>query len=97
MLGYYLEAGVHIWPEAWKQGRLSRSDAVVFVRYDDYDTQHAMPKGVVRNPAGDRFDWTFGINFYPVPNLVLKIDYQVKKSDGPDPADMINLGIGWQF
>ncbi len=97
MLGYYLEAGVHIWPEAWKQGRLSRSDAVVFVRYDDYDTQHAMPKGVVRDPAGDRFDWTFGINFYPVPNLVLKIDYQVKKSDGPDPADMINLGVGWQF
>ncbi|WP_456433978.1 porin [Thermosulfuriphilus sp.] len=97
MLGYYLEAGLHILPESLKRGRLSRAEAVFFVRYDDYDTQHAMPSGVLRDPSGDRFDWTFGLNFYPIPNLVLKIDYQVKKSDGPDPADMINLGVGWQF
>lgn len=97
ILGYYLEAGYHIMPEAWKTGKLKNSDAVVFARYDKQDTQHGMPAGVAANPDKDRQDWTFGLAFYPVPNLVLKADYQVLESEGADPDNAINLGIGWQF
>jgi len=68
------------------------------VRYDDYDTQYKMPSGVPENPAGDRYEWTMGLSFYPIPNFVIKADYQIRE-DGTDEDldDLFNLGIGWQF
>jgi len=97
IFGYYLEAGYHIMPDVWKTGRLKNSDAVVFARYDKQDTQYGMPDGVAASPDKDRYDWTFGLAFYPVSNLVLKADYQVLESEGADPDNAINLGVGWQF
>ena len=83
-------------PEEWKRGKLAKADATVFVRYDDYDTQHKMPSGVSENPAGDRTDWTFGTNFYLTPNLVLKADYQIRDdASSKNPGDLLNFGIGW--
>lgn len=98
IFGWYLEGGYRFWPEGFKKGLLEKSDAVLFVRYDDYDTQYKMPSGVSKNPAGDRYEWTLGMNFYILPNLVFKADYQIRedKSDS-DPDDLFNLGIGWQF
>lgn len=97
IFGWYLEAGWHFWPESFKQKKLEKSDAVFFVRYDDYDTQYDMPPGVAGVPEGDRTDWTFGINFYPVQNFVAKLDYQIRK-DGTDADEsLLNLGLGWQF
>ncbi len=99
IFGYYLEAGYHVLPNSWKTGKMKKTDVVLFVRYDDYDTQYKMPAGSAENPEGDRQDWTFGISYYPVHNLVLKADYQVRKDAVPmsDPADFFNLGLGWQF
>ncbi len=98
ILGWYLEAGYHFWPEAWKRGKLAKSDAVVFARYDDFDTQFKMPSGVARNPAGDRSEWTFGVNFYLTPTFVLKADFQIPEdATGSDLDKKINLGVGWQF
>ena len=98
IFGWYLEAGYHFWPDRFKNGLLSRSDAVFFVRYDDYDTQYKMPAGIAANPEGDRTDVTIGLNFYPVPNFVIKADYQIRddKSD-IKPDDLFNIGIGFQF
>lgn len=98
LYGYYIEAGYHIMPEAWKRGRLANSDLVAFVRYNEYDTQHKMPAGVTPATGKDRSDWTLGLAFYPAPNFVLKADYQVLEADGDtDPDNAINLGVGWQF
>ncbi len=98
IFGWYLEAGYHFMPERWKRGKLENSDAIVFARYDYFNTQFDMPSGVSANPAGERSEWTFGVNFYPVPNLVLKADYQYRTNEGDDPADnRINFGIGWTF
>jgi hypothetical protein len=98
IFGWYVETGYHFWPDSFKKGLLEKSDAVLFARYDDYNTQYKMPSGVSKNPAGDRYEWTFGLNFYFLPNLVFKADYQIPqdKSDN-DPDDLFNLGIGWQF
>lgn len=98
IFGWYLEAGYHFWQERFKNGLLSKSDAVFFVRYDDYDTQYKMPAGITENPEGDRSEVTIGLNFYPVPNFVIKADYQIRddESEG-DPDNLFNLGIGWQF
>lgn len=98
IFGWYLEAAYHFWPDTWKQGKLARSDAVAFVRYDDFDTQHEMPSGVAVNPAGDRDEWTLGLSFYLNPKVVVKADYQIRDDDSDtDLGDRINLGLGWVF
>ena len=96
--GYYIEAAVSIMPESFKSGLLSQSDLKAFVRYEDYNTQHSMPEGVVSNPAAARQDITFGVSFFPTENLVVKADYQIKENDSDIPVNnALNLGIGWRF
>jgi phosphate-selective porin len=98
IFGWYLEGAWRLWPDSWKRGKLARSDAGVFVRYEDFDTQYRMPPGVAKNPAGDRTAWTVGLNFYFTPTLVAKADYQIRDdATGRDLPDLINFGIGWQF
>lgn len=98
IFGWYAEGAYHFWPDEWKKGKLAKSDAVVFLRYDDFDTQYKMPSGVSRDPAGDRTEWTFGVAFWPVPNFVIKADYQIRQ-DGTDNKlnDLLNLGVGFAF
>lgn len=98
MFGWYLEAAYHFMPDGWKVGKLKKADATVFVRYEDFDTQYKMPSGVTADPTKDKEEITFGINFYPVPNFVIKADYQIfddASSDGRD--DQFNVGLGWAF
>jgi outer membrane murein-binding lipoprotein Lpp len=98
MFGWYLEGAYHFMPDEWKKGKLAKSDAVVFLRYDDFDTQYQMPSGVSRNPAGDRSEWTIGTAFWPTPNLVVKADYQIPDdASGDDLGHRFNLGIGFAF
>ena len=98
IFGWYVEGGYHFWPANWRVGKLADADAVAFTRYDRFDTQHNMPSGVARDPAGDRSEWTFGINFYPVKNFVIKADYQIRHSGAEtDMEDLLNFGVGWDF
>lgn len=98
IFGWYLEAGYHFMLDSWKQGLLENSDAVAFVRFDDFDTQYDVPFGVAENPKGDRQEWTFGVNFYPTPSLVLKADYQIRDDASSNSLDnLFNIGVGWQF
>ena len=98
ILGWYLQGGCRVLPDSWKEGRLARADAVFFVRFDDVDTQYRMPPGTARDPAGDRIEWTVGIDFFLTPSFVVKADYQFRYDDTPeDPGDLINLGVGWHF
>ncbi|OCC15976.1 hypothetical protein DBT_0438 [Dissulfuribacter thermophilus] len=99
ILGWYLEGAVHWLPNSWKKGRLAKSDSTVFLRYEDIDTQYRMPQGVEEDPKGERSVWTTGIGFYPVPNLVLKMDYQIVDYADSSVNDEYkwNVGIGWQF
>jgi hypothetical protein len=98
ILGWYLEAAAHLFPEVWREGRLRGSDVVVFVRGEVADTQYRMPSGVARDPAGDRQVLTIGLGFYLRPNLVVKADYQITRdASDTDPPDLLNFGLGWSF
>jgi hypothetical protein len=98
IFGWYLEAGYRLFPESWKKGKLAKSDAAVFARCEDFDTQHRMPDGVAKNPAGDRQEWTFGASFFLTPTLVAKGDVQFRDdASGNDLPTLINFGLGWQF
>jgi hypothetical protein len=98
IFGWYLEGAYHFWPESFKKGKLKDSDAVVFTRFDWFDTQARMPSGVSADPAGQRHEWTFGVTFFPVEELVLKADYQIRFDEtGESPDNRINFGVGWAF
>lgn len=98
MVGYYIEGAYHFWPERWKQGKLQHSDAVVFTRFEKFNTQHKMPTGAVTNTAGDREEITIGVSFFPTQNLVAKADYQIRSNaTGNKVNNIINLGLGWVF
>ncbi len=98
MVGWYIEPAYHVMPDSWKKGRWRRSDAVVFARYEDFDTQHSTVSGVARVPGGDRQEWTTGINFYFTPSIVLKADYQITDDDsGTEPGNRLNFGMGMMF
>jgi len=98
IFGFYVEGACHVWPEAWKTGKFKDSDAVIFVRHDRFDTQHKMPSGIAKDPAGDRSEWTIGAGFYLTPNIVLKADWQCRQDGTGKPLDnLINFGIGWEF
>ena len=98
IFGWYIEGAVHVWPECWRYDRMRRADAVLFARYDDFNTQYRMPAGVTENGAGNRDEWTFGITFLPVPTFAVKFDYQVPNdATANNLANRVNLGLGWQF
>lgn len=65
----------------------------VFGRHERWDTQSGL-KGV-----DTRFDVTsFGFNYWPVPKVVFKLDYQLEDTpNGVQDDDRLNLGIGYQF
>jgi len=98
MLGWYLEAAVHVFPQSLKEGLLKEADLVLFVRYDDFDTQWRMPPGVSGDPIGDRSEWTLGVSFFPARHVVIKADYQIREvGTARDLPDLLNLAIGWRF
>ncbi|MEO6709140.1 MAG: hypothetical protein ABI054_04475, partial [Planctomycetota bacterium] len=93
-----LEAAWHWLPECWKSGEHGWVDAIAFARYDDIDTQRDVPSGFSADPHGDRDEWTLGIGLYPLENLVLKADYQIRNDEATgSPQNQFNLGIGWSL
>lgn len=64
----------------------------VFARYNRWD-----------NRAGDAADselaqWDVGVNYWPHPNVVVKVDYQDQDvPTGSNEFDGFNVGIGYQF
>ncbi|MBK9090972.1 MAG: hypothetical protein IPL90_18815 [Holophagales bacterium] len=81
--GYYLSAGYEI------LSRLAPGSSMAltpFVRYERTDTQKEVPAGWTRDGANDRKAWTVGLDFKPISQLALKIDWQ-------DYTDAANTGV----
>ena len=94
IFGWYLEAAAHILPESLARD----TDLVFFVRYERFDTQWRMPRGVDADPRGNRHAVTTGFTWFILPNLVAKIDYQFVDDDSDEGLpDLLNLGLGWAF
>lgn len=66
-----------------------------FARYEQYNTQARLPLGLTADPANRDKVLTTGLSLKPIPEIVLKADYQ-KYFDNSE-NDRINLGIGYNF
>jgi hypothetical protein len=66
-----------------------------FVRYEVFNTQASLPLGLVADPANRDRIVTAGFSFHPLPEVVVKFDYQ--KFFENKANDRVNLGLGYMF
>jgi len=95
MLGGYAEVAYDVFP--WLFGGEDKQ-LEPFARIEYVDTQYDVPTGYEANR--DRAYWIYagGMNFYPHPNVVLKVEYRNINTRGDDDrADELGLGMGFAF
>ena len=70
-----------------------RQSLTPFVRWEQIDTQASMPTGYAADPSKDDEIITFGINYQPIDQVVVKLDYQ----DWDENPDVWSFLIGYVF
>jgi hypothetical protein len=96
MVGWYGEVAYHllglILPETEK-------DLVLFVRMEQINTQEEVPDAFDANPANERQVLTYGLAYYPIPQVAVKADFErwENEADNDNEGDRFNLGLAWMF
>lgn len=75
----------------------SRAALLPFVRYERYDTQARVPAGYDRNPANDRREWTVGVGYKPIEQIIVKADWQQRRNAAKTGVDQWNVSLGYIF
>lgn len=89
-LTYYAEAGYNVGRHFSRKFNLTP-----FVRYEYYNTMQNEATGTV--PADKRFNvdlFSAGVNYYPLPNLVLKADFTHRRIDRGNYRSEQTFGLG---
>ncbi|HYO74829.1 MAG TPA: hypothetical protein VE010_00085, partial [Thermoanaerobaculia bacterium] len=72
MGGWYVEAGYDL----ATLRSFGEASLTPYIRYESLDTQRSVPAGFTRNPANEQRIFTYGLQFKPLPQTVIKADYQ---------------------
>ena len=91
--GWYAEAGFDVLTLV-SHTKLSLTP---FARYEEWDTQRVVPGGFSRDPANDASQWTAGVVFKPIPQVVLKFDGQWRKNAARTGVNQVNVAMGYEF
>ena len=94
--GWYIVAAYNIMTEIDTTSRYLNNISPFF-RFETYDTQKSVPSGFSRNPANDRQEYTLGLNYLPIPNVVVKAEYQWLENDANTGDNQFNFGLGYVF
>ncbi len=94
LLGGYGEVAYDVLP--WLFPGTERTLAP-FYRFEWYDTQWNMPSGFSADRSKEIMVHTVGLQFEPIPNVVLKADYRNRSAQRGQIADEVNLGFGFAF
>jgi len=92
MQGGYLQVGYNLLSQF--AGELA---VTPYVRYERVDTQHRVPDGFTRALAQDGEFTTLGIDFKPIPNVVLKTEYQRLTNAAGTGRNQFNFNLGYSF
>ena len=68
-----------------------------FFRFEYLNTQYHMPSGFQADDSNELQIYTVGLQYTPIPNVVLKADYRNKVAGSGSAPDEVNLGIGLAF
>jgi hypothetical protein len=91
--GWYAEAGFDV----LTLGPRTKLSLTPFVRYEEWDTQASVPDGFSRNPENDASQWTAGVVFKPIPQVVVKLDGQWRKNAASTGVNQLNVALGYEF
>ncbi len=92
--GWYSEVGYDILPHFLHD---TTQYLAPFVRYESMDTVARVPTGRIDDLARDVQIYQVGLNYKPIPNVVIKADYRnFTQKSGVSPDDF-NLGLGFIF
>src|SRR5688572_17856607 len=92
MQGGYLQAGYNV------LSQFTTPVAVTpYVRYEHIDTQHRVPEGFTRDLSRDGVLKTLGVELKPIPNIVLKTDYQWITNEAGTGRNQFNVNLGYAF
>jgi hypothetical protein len=91
--GFYLEGSYFVIPKP------APLELAVFLRYENFDTQFKMPDGFQPLNEFDRDAWVVGLTYFPDPDVAVKLDYTVLRSQSAaiQAPNSLNIGLGWWF
>ena len=69
----------------------------LFYRYEWIDLQNEVPDGFDANPAGTYDQHTVGVAWFPIDQVVAKLDFQTREDDAGERRERINAAIGFSF
>lgn len=94
LIGYYAEIGYDVLP--WFVPNTTQYLAPWF-RYSRTDTQQGVPTGVRADNRHDRHYFEAGIQYKPIPQVVLKLDYRNLDAETGTLPDEVRIGAGFVF
>lgn len=94
MLGYYAELGYDVLP--WIIPGTTQYLAPWF-RYSRTDTQQSVPTGLTPDNRHDRHYFEAGLQYKPIPQVVLKLDYRNLDAETGTLPDEVRIGAGFVF
>lgn len=92
--GWYSEVGYDILPHIFPD---STQYLAPFFRYEKMDTLASVPVGFVDDLSKDLEIFQIGMNYKPIPNVVIKADYRNFNQKAGTSPDDFNLGVGFIF
>lgn len=92
--GWYTEIGYNILPLVFPD---TTQYLAPFFRYEQLDPIATAPAGFADVPRLDQKIFQFGLQYKPIPNVVIKADYRNFTAKEGSVPDEFNLGIGYVF
>ncbi len=91
-VGGYVEAGYDV---LFRRG--GAASLVPFGRWERFDTQDEVPSGFLADRSNDVRLWTVGVQYRPIPQVVVKLDYQDVHNGRRIGVNQWNVALGWLF
>ncbi len=94
MVGWTGEVAYHLLPHFYEN---TKKDMVLFVRWEEFNTQKEVVSGATADPKNDREVWTYGVAYYPVSDIAVKTDVENWKSAAGERDQRVNVGLAYMF
>ncbi len=93
IFGFYVEAAYHF----GKMFLPDEMDMVIFGRHEQFNTQDKVASGLTADPKNDRKVSTFGISYYPIKKVAVKIDMENWETGTGETWEQFNAGIAYMY
>lgn len=93
MEGWYAQVGYDVFSR-WGRGEQSLTP---YLRWEEIDTQAAVPSGFRAGAANDVETLTLGVAYQPIDSVILKVDHQDFENKAGTGVDQFNVLLGYIF